>query len=65
MADYISRKAAVDALTKVALCVASRHSRAVATCINGIELLPAADENPGVRAEEIQEQIKMEAIASD
>lgn len=42
MSDYISRKAAVNALTKVALCVADSHRRAVATCINEVELLPAA-----------------------
>ena len=43
MSDYISRKAAVDALTKVALRVADSKRRTVATCINEIELLPAAD----------------------
>ena len=43
MNDYISRKAAVDALTKVALCVADSHRRAIASCISGIELLPTAD----------------------
>lgn len=43
MGDCISREAAVNALTKVALRVADRHSRTVATCINDIELLPAAD----------------------
>lgn len=31
MSDYISRAAAVNALTKVALCVADSHRRAVAT----------------------------------
>ena len=41
MADYISRKSAVDALTKVALRVADSKRRTVATCINEIELLPA------------------------
>ncbi len=41
MSDYISREAAVDALTKVALRVADSKRRTVATCINEIELLPA------------------------
>ena len=41
MDDYISRKSAVDALTKVALRVADSKRRTVATCINEIELLPA------------------------
>lgn len=41
MDDYISRKSAVDVLTKVALRVADSKRRTVATCINEIELLPA------------------------
>ena len=47
MDDYISRKSAVDVLTKVALRVADSKRRTVATCINEIELLPAiADVEP-------------------
>lgn len=46
MGDYISRKAAVNALTKLALQVADSKRRAVATCVNEIELLPAADVEP-------------------
>lgn len=41
MGDYISRKAAVNALTKVALQVSDSKRRTVATCMNEIELLPA------------------------
>lgn len=46
MSDCISRKAAVDALTKVALRVADSKRRTVATCINEIELLPTANVEP-------------------
>lgn len=50
MADYISREAAVKVLTSVALNVPESKRRAVAKCINQIELLPAADVEPIVRA---------------
>ena len=49
MDDYVSRKAVVNALTKVALRVADSHRRAIASCINEIELLPAANAVPEVR----------------
>ncbi len=50
MSDYISREAAVKVLTSVALNVPESKRRAVAKCINQIELLPAADVEPVVRA---------------
>lgn len=43
MSDYISRNVAVKVLTSVALNVPESKRRAVAKCINQIELLPAAD----------------------
>ena len=46
MADYISRKAAVKVLTSVGMQVSDSRRRAVAKCINEIELLPAADVAP-------------------
>lgn len=46
MSDYISREAAVKVLTSIALDVPESKSRAVAKCINQIELLPAADVQP-------------------
>lgn len=46
MADYISREAAVKVLTSIALDVPESKRRAVAKCINQIELLPAADVEP-------------------
>lgn len=50
MADYISREAAVKLLTRIALDISYRNSRIVAKCINLIELMPAADVEPVVRA---------------
>lgn len=46
MADYIRREAAVKVLTSIALEVPESKRRAVAKCINQIELLPAADVAP-------------------
>lgn len=43
MADYISREAAVKVLTSIGVQVSDSRRRAVAKCINEIELLPAAD----------------------
>lgn len=41
--DYISRKAAVAALMKIALQVRNKYTGAVAKCIVAVDLLPAAD----------------------
>ncbi len=46
MADYISREAAVKLLTSIALEVPDSKRRAVAKCINQVELMPAADVEP-------------------
>lgn len=48
MADYIRREEAVKVLTSIALEVPESKRRAVAKCINQIELLPAADVAPAV-----------------
>ena len=44
--DYISRKAVVKALMKIALQVSDKHTGAVAKCVSAVELLPAADVEP-------------------
>lgn len=46
MDDYISRESAVKVLTSIGTQVSDSRRRAVATCINEIELLPAADVEP-------------------
>ena len=46
MADHISREAAVKVLTRIGTQVSDSRRRAVAKCINEIELLPAADVEP-------------------
>lgn len=46
MNDYISREAAVKLLTSVALEVPDSKRRAVAKCINEIEMMPTADVEP-------------------
>lgn len=46
MADYISREAAVKVLTSIGTQVSDSRRRAVAKCINEIELLHAADVEP-------------------
>lgn len=43
MADYIDRESAIKLLTSVALEVSDSKRRAVAKCINEIEMMPAAD----------------------
>ena len=46
MAEYISREAAVKLLTSVALEVSDSKRRAVATCINELEMMHTADVEP-------------------
>ena len=46
MDDYISRETAVKVLTSVGMQVSDSRRRAVAKCINEIELLHAADVEP-------------------
>lgn len=46
MADYISRESAVKVLTSIWMQVSDSRRRAVAKCINEIELLHAADVAP-------------------
>lgn len=46
MSDYISREAAIKLLAKVGVEVPDSKRRTVAKCINGIELLSAADVEP-------------------
>lgn len=46
MADYIDRESAIKLLTSVALEVSDSKRRAVAKCINEIEMMPAADVEP-------------------
>lgn len=48
MADYISRESAVKVLTSIGTQVSDSRRRAVAKCINEIELLHAADVEPVV-----------------
>lgn len=56
MADHISREAAVKVLTRIGTQVSDSRRRAVAKCINEIELLPAADVEPVKRAWWIDEE---------
>lgn len=48
MANYISRESAVKVLTSIGMQVSDSRRRAVAKCINEIELLHAADVAPVV-----------------